>query len=123
MSITPEQREIYERYIDGGFNDEQLEEIMKGIEAGYDVSVYARKGIPAADMAYIRKYLKYKDTVIEVEDPDDDLEKIDDDFKEYKEVVETSVYEKVMVFAITISGLAIITGFASILMQIPKLLS
>ena len=120
--LTPEQKEIYERYTDGGFSDEQLEEIMKGIEAGYDVSVYARKGIPAEDMAYIRKYLKYKDTVIEVEEPDDDLEKINEDFKEYKEAVRAEIFEKVVVFDITISGLAIITALASILMQMIRLL-
>ena len=50
--MNDEQLELYESYLDKGFNEDQLYEIKKGIEEGNDVSAFARLKMPASEMAH-----------------------------------------------------------------------
>jgi len=114
--------ELLKRYKNAGFSDEQLDEIQKGLVEGFDVSIYARVNIPASEMAYIRKYLFYKKGIKEeeqeaLENPED----IEKDFEKYKEAKGLSVYEKIITFAITIAGLAILSFLFEMLIMLSKL--
>ena len=117
--MNAEQEQILARYLNKGFTNDQLEEISKGIEAGYDVSIYARKTIPASDMAYIRKYLTAKANIEPKEEVEENFELIEKEYQEYKEAIQISVFEKIVVFAITISGLAIIVAMFAMIVSWP----
>ena len=56
MDIT----KALEEYSAQGFNKDQLYEIRKGLEAGYDVSQYANIGLSATEMNKIRKNITKK---------------------------------------------------------------
>lgn len=121
--MEKEKKEIYERYENGAFDSDQLKEIKKGIENGQDVSVYARIGIPAEDMAYIRKFLQVRESIKEIEEPKEDWDKIDKEFEKYQETVSASVFEKAVVAAITVSGLSVIVELSILAAEFMKLLS
>ena len=110
---------LFEKYQNSGFTEDQLLEIKKGIEEDLDISMYARVLIPASEMAYIRKALHFKKVEIPKKEEEEDFDKIDEEFKEYKESVQVSIYEKVVAFAVFVSGLAIIAAIYAMLMSWP----
>ena len=120
--MTIEQEQLFARFKNQGFTEAQVEEIRLGLEAGYDVAVYARKGIPAEDMAYIRKYLNFKASVRKEEEkkePEEDFEQIEKEYEEYRNTKQLDVFEKVIVFAMTIAGLAVIAALYTMVMSWP----
>ena len=117
-----EYKDILLKYEGGGFTKDQLFEIERGLQSGLDVSVYARKGIPAEDMSHIRKSLFLKKSEEKNPEPkEDDYEEIEEGFKSYRASVQVSVYEKLVTFAITIAILAILGGIFEMLILFSKL--
>lgn len=121
--MDKEKKEIFERYENGSFDSEQLKEIRKGIENGQDISVYARVGIPAEDMAYIRKFLQFREGDKGAEEPkEEDWDKINEEFEKYQANVSATVFEKAAVAAITVSGLSVIVELSIIVAEFMKIL-
>ena len=122
--MTVEQEGILKRYQNKGFTEDQLEEIRKGLEEGFDISVYARKNIPSEEMAYIRKYLFYKqgtqDIQKEEKTEDEDFEKVEANFESYKKAAEAATFEKIITFAITIAILGILSALFEMLIMLSK---
>lgn len=116
--MTPEQEEIFEKYIDKGFSKDQLEEIRLGVESGVDVFIYARQGISKEDMAYIRKCLNLKSPG-KAPEIEEDFEKVDMEYKEYQTSVQLTVYEKIVGFSVTIASLAVLAAIYTMIMSWP----
>ena len=123
--MTPEQEENYKRYEHKGFSEDQLEEIRKGLEQGFDISVYARKNIPSEEMAYIRKYLFYKQGTKEpqketAKEDEGDFEKVEADFESFRHAQEAAIFEKIITFAMTIAILGILSAMFEMLIMLSK---
>lgn len=109
-------KETLEKYRMEGFDERQILEIGEGLKNNADISFYARKGIPAADMAYIRKRLAFEEAVRkEKTEEGEGLENIEEKFTDYRQSVKVSTFEKIFSFALMISGLAFVTGTFALL--------
>lgn len=116
MTKVEEIKETLEKYRMEGFDERQLLEIGEGLKNNADISFYARKGIPAADMAYIRKRLAFEEAVRkEKTEEGEGLENIEEKFTDYRQSVKVSTFEKIFSFALMISGLAFVTGTFALL--------
>ena len=111
--MNDEQLELYESYLNKGFNEDQLFEIKKGIEDGNDVSAFARPKMPASEMAHIRKTQNFKKSlnkVVEKEKPQQ-VEEIDE-----VEVDIRTKYEKIADFAIGLGETSIVIAIILLLL-------
>jgi len=118
--MDAEKEALFQKYTHSGFSKDQLDEIEKGIEQEVDICLFARTGIPAFEMNYIRKVLLLKkETSPEITEEEEDFDLIDKQFEEYKESVHVNVYEKIIAFAVMIAGLALIAAFYAMLMSWP----
>lgn len=111
--MNDEQLELYESYLDKGFNEEQLYEIKKGIEEGNDVSAFARLKMPASEMAHIRKTQNFKKSLNKIVDEKPQ--------KQEEETIEEEIdirtkYEKIADLAITIGEISIVVAVISLLL-------
>lgn len=124
--MTKDQEQIYNRYLNAGFSQEQLEEIKLGIEDDLDVMIYARPNITAEDMSFIHKYLNYKRLIKSDEEEkkqDDyeilDLEKVDEEYKKLRETQKIITNERIIAFAVSMAALII----AAVIIEIIILLA
>lgn len=108
MKDKQQQLKFYERM---GFDDEQLDEIKKGIEDGLDISVYARKDMPAKEMAHIRKSMNFKKSLNSVVNERNDI-----DTSSNEEEIEVRTKEE------SIAEMAIVLGEASIVIAVIAIL-
>lgn len=91
------------------FDDEQLDEIKKGIEDDLDVSVYARTNMPAQEMAHIRKVMNFNRSLNNVVQPKDDIETSANEVKIEARTKEESIAEAALVLGEVSIVAAVIT--------------
>ena len=100
------------------FDDEQLDEIKKGIDDGLDVSVYARSNMPASEMAHIRKSMNFKRSLNAVVNPQDDK----DTSNIEEEINAKTKEEKLTDVAIGIGEVSIVAAVIAALLAILRII-
>ena len=114
-TMSEEQLQIYESYLNKGFNEEQLYEIRKGIEDGIDVSEYAVPGASASAMAHIRKTINFNRSLKKISnDHTDQVEEVNE--SEEIEIDIRTKHEKMADRAILIGETSIVIAILALLL-------
>jgi len=100
------------------FDDEQLNEIKRGIEDGLDVSVYARITMPAEEMAHIRKSMNFNKSLNSVVQTKNDI-----DTSNIEEEIVAKSKEEVIADAATILGeTSIVAAVITVLLALLRII-